>query len=35
MLQIQPDAGPGGEAAAHRIDQHIRRLEVRHHFGVA
>ena len=29
VLQVDPDARPGAEAAAHRIDQHVGRLQMR------
>src|SRR3990172_12955893 len=35
MPQVHANARPGGRAAAHRVDEHIRRLEVRRRFGVA
>ena len=35
VLQVDPDPGPGRGAAAHRVHQHVRRLEVRRRLGVA
>ena len=35
VLQVHADARPGLKAAAHRIDEHVGRLEVRGGLGVA
>ena len=35
VLQVHADARPGGEAAAHRVDQHVGRLEMRRRLGMA
>jgi nucleobase:cation symporter-1, NCS1 family len=34
VLQVQPDPGPGGAAAAHGVDQHVGGFKQRPHLGV-
>ena len=34
VLQVDADARPGLEAAAHRVDEHVGRLEVRRRLGM-
>src|SRR5690349_1858908 len=34
MLQVDANARPGAEAAPHRVDEHVRRLQVSGSFGV-
>src|SRR5262249_30213556 len=34
VLEVDPDARPCVEASAHRVDQHVCRLQVRRRFGM-